>query len=160
MDVPGFPPGDQQAHSSFASNIFSKIMSEALPYLNVFPTGDLPEESQDANGQTPSEGINTPAPSETGSEENGESQPEESQKVYETDEYVDTDGGSGIPDAVPGDPNAPELPAADPGGDTEAGAQLPSANESSSEAGNSQEGSSENSTENSTEEETSQSQSE
>lgn len=63
------------------------------------------EESQDANGQTPSEGINTPAPSETGSEENGESQPEESQKVYETDEYVDTDGGSGIPDAVPGDPN-------------------------------------------------------
>ena len=83
-----------------------------------------------------------------------------SQKVYETDEYVDTDGGSGIPDAVPGDPNAPELPAADPGGDTEAGAQLPSANESSSEAGNSQEGSSENSTENSTEEETSQSQSE
>ena len=55
---------------------------------------------------------------------------------------------------------APELPAADPGGDTEAGAQLPSANESSSEAGNSQEGSSENSTENSTEEETSQSQSE
>jgi len=160
VDVPGFPPGDQQAHSSFASNIFSKIMSEALPYLNVFPTGDLPEESQDANGQTPSEGINTPAPSETGSEENGESQPEESQKVYETDEYVDTDGGSGIPDAVPGDPNAPELPAADPGGDTEAGAQLPSANESSSEAGNSQEGSSENSTENSTEEETSQSQSE
>ena len=98
---------------------------------------------QDANGQTPSEGINTPAPSETGSEENGESQPEGSQKVYETDEYVDTDGGSGIPDAVPEDPNAPELPAADPGGDTEAGAQLPSANESSSEAGNSQEGSSE-----------------
>ena len=40
---------------------------------------------------------------------------------------------------MPGDPNAPELPAADPGGDTEAGAQLPSANESSSEAGNSQE---------------------
>ena len=37
VDVPGFPPGDQQAHSSFASNIFSKIMSEALPYLNVFP---------------------------------------------------------------------------------------------------------------------------
>ena len=49
-----------------------------------------------ANGQTPSEGINTPAPSETGSEENGESQPEESQKVYETDEYVDIDGGTFI----------------------------------------------------------------
>ena len=59
VDVPGFPPGDQQAHSSFASGIFSKIMAEALPYLNVFPDGDLPEESQDANGQTPSEGINT-----------------------------------------------------------------------------------------------------
>lgn len=60
VDVPDFPPGDQQAHSSFASNIFAKIMSEALPYLNVFPDGDLPEESQDPNGQTPSEGINTP----------------------------------------------------------------------------------------------------
>ena len=45
VDVPGFPPGDQQAHSSFASGIFSKIMAEALPYLNVFPDGDLPEES-------------------------------------------------------------------------------------------------------------------
>ena len=54
----------------------------------------------------------------------------------------------------------PELPAADPGGDTEAGAQLPSANESSSEAGNSQEGSSETVTETVQKEETSQSQSE
>ena len=28
VDVPGFPPGDQQAHSSFASGIFSKIMAK------------------------------------------------------------------------------------------------------------------------------------
>ena len=101
VDVPGFPPGDQQAHSSFASGIFSKIMAEALPYLNVFPDGDLPEESLDANGQTPSEGINTPA-SETGENgDNDQTQPEETAKASETDEYMDIDGGSGIPDAVP-----------------------------------------------------------
>ena len=101
VDVPGFPPGDQQAHSSFASGIFSKIMAEALPYLNVFPDGDLPEESLDANGQTPSEGINTPA-SETGENgDNDQTQPEETTKASETDEYMDIDGGSGIPDAVP-----------------------------------------------------------
>lgn len=84
VDVPGFPPGDQQAHSSFASGIFSKIMAEALPYLNVFPDGDLPEESLDANGQTPSEGINTPA-SETGENgDNDQTQPEETTKASET----------------------------------------------------------------------------
>lgn len=108
VDVPDFPPGDQQAHSSFASNIFAKIMSEALPYLNVFPDGDLPEESQDPNGQTPSEGINTPASEDGANGENGETQPEETTKVYETDEYVDIDGGSGIPDAVPANADGTE----------------------------------------------------
>ena len=108
VDVPDFPPGDQQAHSSFASNIFAKIMSEALPYLNVFPDGDLPEESQDPNGQTPSEGINTPASEDGANGENGETQPEETTNVYETDEYVDIDGGSGIPDAVPANADGTE----------------------------------------------------
>ena len=83
-------------------------MSEALPYLNVFPDGDLPEESQDPNGQTPSEGINTPASEDGANGENGETQPEETTKVYETDEYVDIDGGSGIPDAVPANADGTE----------------------------------------------------
>ncbi len=67
----------------------------------MFPDGDLPEESQDENGQTPSEGINTPVSENGENGDNGQIQPEETTKAYETDEYVDTDGGSGIPDAVP-----------------------------------------------------------
>ena len=43
IDTPNYPPGEQQAHSSYASAVFSKIMTEILPYLNIFPTKDLPE---------------------------------------------------------------------------------------------------------------------
>ena len=39
VDTPHLP-GEQQAHSTFASEIFSKIMAEVLPYKNVFPAGD------------------------------------------------------------------------------------------------------------------------
>ncbi len=35
------PHVEDQAHSTFASNVFSQIMSDILPYLNVFPTGDV-----------------------------------------------------------------------------------------------------------------------
>ncbi len=35
------PHVDDQAHSTFASGVFSQIMSDILPYLNVFPTGDV-----------------------------------------------------------------------------------------------------------------------
>ena len=38
VDTPHLP-GEQQAHSTFASEIFSKIMAEVLPYKNVFPAG-------------------------------------------------------------------------------------------------------------------------
>ncbi|MFQ9703586.1 MAG: penicillin-binding transpeptidase domain-containing protein [Enterocloster clostridioformis] len=43
IDTPNYPPGEQQAHGSYASAVFSKIMTEILPYLNIFPTKDLPE---------------------------------------------------------------------------------------------------------------------
>lgn len=114
IDTPNYPPGEQQAHSSFASAVFSKIMAEALPYLNVFPVEDLPD-SADMEGQLPSqEGINADVP------ENGEETPADGEttgetvpetKTYETDEYVDVgDGdGTGIPDSVPGQPE--DMPA-------------------------------------------------
>ncbi len=35
------PHVEDQAHSTFASNVFSQVMSDILPYLNVFPTGDV-----------------------------------------------------------------------------------------------------------------------
>lgn len=103
IDTPNYPPGEQQAHSSYASAIFSKIMGEVLPYMNVFPALDLPEEQTNQEGAAPSEGINEPS-SEAAE---GESEtPQETQKQYETDEYVPDgepgeEGGSGVPDAVP-----------------------------------------------------------
>ena len=109
VDTPNYPPGEQQAHSSFASAIFSKIMTEALPYLNVFPAEALPD-SEDVEGSLPQqEGIHATESTEKGQEE---STPEETESETEpiTDEYVDMgDEGydSGVPDAVPTSPDEP-----------------------------------------------------
>ena len=35
------PHVEDQAHSTFASKVFSQVMGDILPYLNVFPTGDV-----------------------------------------------------------------------------------------------------------------------
>ncbi|MDD5832624.1 MAG: penicillin-binding protein 2 [Clostridiales bacterium] len=42
VDEPNLP-GEEAAHSSFASEIFSKIMAEALPAMNIYPDGDISE---------------------------------------------------------------------------------------------------------------------
>lgn len=110
IDIPNYPPGPEQAHSSYASVIFSKIMTEALPYLNVFPAADLPDSELFEESQPSSEGINEP---ETGSAQEegneGELVPGQTQPERQTDEYIVGDpgdeGGSGVPDAVPEDPN-------------------------------------------------------
>ena len=39
VDEPNLP-GEEAAHSSFASEIFSKIMAEVLPAMNIYPEGD------------------------------------------------------------------------------------------------------------------------
>ena len=49
------PHVEDQAHSSYASSVFSQIMGDILPYLNVFPTTDLPEEDQSIKSQLPQE---------------------------------------------------------------------------------------------------------
>ena len=38
-----------QGQSSFASTIAGKIFSEALPYLQIFPTEEVPETETDEN---------------------------------------------------------------------------------------------------------------
>ncbi|MCC8026821.1 MAG: penicillin-binding protein 2 [Clostridium sp.] len=118
IDIPNYPPGPMQAHSSYASAIFSKIMTEALPYLNVFPAADLPESESAGESQPSPEGINEP---ETGSGEETEEAGEAESETHvqrQTDEYIvgdpGDDTGSGVPDAVPTDPNRPEGPSADP----------------------------------------------
>jgi stage V sporulation protein D (sporulation-specific penicillin-binding protein) len=90
-------------------------MTETLPYLNIFPTNDLDEDGSIQENLPSSEGIN-----EVSTEESGEGQGElveETEKQYETDEYVPDDGGagSGVPDAVPKDPSGSEEPPMDTG---------------------------------------------
>ena len=104
IDTPGFPPGPEQAHSSYASAIFSKIMTEALPYLNVFPAQDYPDDEELEGSLPAEEGIHGETEGENG--EQPEETPAETKRPYETDEYIE--GGeegasyeSGLPDAVP-----------------------------------------------------------
>ena len=105
IDTPNFPPGEEQAHSSYASAIFSKIMTETLPYLNIFPNKDLPEDEAVQESLPESEGINEPTPVDEGDVKLQE-MPAETEPVYDTDEIVPDDegAGSGVPDAVPKDP--------------------------------------------------------
>lgn len=83
VDEPSLP-GEEAAHSTFASNVFSKILAEALPAIGLYPEGisaseykapdillpDLPEE-ETQNAETPEEGEEeteeplTSAPPET-----------------------------------------------------------------------------------------------
>ena len=105
IDTPGYPPGPEQAHSSYASAIFSKIMAEALPYLNIFPTEELPQAEGEAEESLPAEeGIHGQGEAEEPAEET--EQPQETERPFETDEYIPVEEGesfdSGVPDAVPG----------------------------------------------------------
>lgn len=43
IDTPHLP-GEEQAHSTFATEVFQKILTDILPYMNVFPDTEIPEE--------------------------------------------------------------------------------------------------------------------
>lgn len=80
--------GEEQAHSRFASQIFSKIMAEVLPYMNVFQASDVQEE--DTEMAEKEEGIIT-NPNGTGLTE--EEEPEETKEsggVSFEDEFIDS----------------------------------------------------------------------
>ncbi len=103
------PHVEDQAHSSYASSVFSQIMGDILPYLNVFPTSEIPEADQSIQSQLPQqEGITE----NTEGQETGEEAPQESEAVkkpYDTDEVVpqdDVEGGDSldIPAELPGSP--------------------------------------------------------
>ncbi len=95
LDTPHLP-GEEQAHSKFASEIFSKIMAEVLPYMNVFPTSDTgqPEAEELAgqeegiiSGQSESESGETGEAGETG-ESRGET-PAETWASFD-EEFIDS----------------------------------------------------------------------
>ena len=110
IDTPNLP-GKEQAHSTFATEIFQKIMTEALPYLNVFPDTDTAAE--DASLADQSEGITNN--NEDGLEPGtGESEAETEaptdadgnvipQETTPQDEVVPFDDGLGLPDDMPAD---------------------------------------------------------
>lgn len=103
------PHVEDQAHSSYASSVFSQIMGDILPYLNVFPTTDLPEEDQSIKSQLPQEeGITE---NTEGQEQDGETvqESETVKKPYDTEEVVPQDESEGgdsldIPAELPGSP--------------------------------------------------------
>lgn len=102
--VVDMPHVADQAHSTFASGVFQKIMSDILPYLNVFPSADFEAENDTVTEQLPQqEGITD----NTGLIPEGTT---EAPKVYETEEYVDSPEDTGIPGDLPegADPGVPE----------------------------------------------------
>ncbi len=111
VDTPNLP-GKEQAHSTFATEIFQKILAEVLPYMNVFPDTDVPEEA-DESLSTQGEGImnenegglepggETEAAAEPETDENGETIPETTVQSVE-DEVIPYEDGLGIPDRMPG----------------------------------------------------------
>ena len=111
LDTPNLI-GEEQAHSRFASEIFSKIMGEVLPYLNVFPQSELtPEEDERLTNQQ--EGITNNETGESTEGETGESveggAAGESQSVLPvvsyTDEFIDSGGEDyNYPERMPGQP--------------------------------------------------------
>lgn len=106
IDVPHV---DDQPHSSYASGVFSKIMGEILPYLNVFPAADA-ELDPAVEGKLPdAEGITDLTGNE--GETAGETEPASETKVYETDEYVDP--GVAEDSGIPGETAGDEVQAAD-----------------------------------------------
>ena len=91
------PHVEDQPHSSFASGVFSQIMSDILPYLNVFPSAEYEAEQSELAGQLPEEeGITDHTGGQAVTEET-----EEAPKVYETDEYIADPKDSGAAEGIP-----------------------------------------------------------
>lgn len=84
------PDVEDQAHSSFASNVFSQIMGDILPYLNIFPTEDVPVDEALQSQLPEQEGLtdNTGQP-EGGAQGERETQAGDVDRLpFETDEYI------------------------------------------------------------------------
>ncbi len=68
------PHVEDQAHSTFASAVFSQIMGDILPYLNVFPTGDVEIQTPQTWGTAPSAEGGDDQEASAGTSEQGGSQ--------------------------------------------------------------------------------------
>jgi len=126
VDEPNLP-GQEAAHSSFASGIFSKIMAEALPVMGIYPEGmdgseyvapaglagrvteQETEETVQENERTEQQTVETEQETKSNTEP-AETQRNERESVQETaparqinetDEYIHGEDGEGqIPEVV------------------------------------------------------------
>lgn len=114
IDTPNLP-GKEQAHSTFATEVFQKIMKDLLPYMNIFPEDDvvtMVDESLSDQGEGISnnnQGGLEPGGQTEHSEENESASNEETtgESVESTEnepdeEYIPYDDGLGLPDSAPG----------------------------------------------------------
>lgn len=112
LDTPNLP-GKEQAHSTFATEIFQKIMAEVLPYMNIFPDTDVTG-GEDESLTDQSEGISNqnqggldPGEETTESTESTEAATDESGETVPQQEYDEEeilyDDGLGLPDSVAGE---------------------------------------------------------
>ena len=111
IDTPHLP-GKEQAHSTFATNVFQKIVADVLPYMNVFPDTDV-EELVDENLANQHEGITNQnqgglEPSEDGNGTEGDRKPAvdaDGNPIIEEqydEEVVLYEDGLGLPDSHAG----------------------------------------------------------
>lgn len=124
LDTPHLE-GTEQAHSTFASEIFSKIMAEVLPYMNVFPDSEAAPADEEM-AELP-EGITSQEPEED-EEESTEAPTNADGETYPVYDEEFIDDGVSYPERLPG---SPEQSAADPGetSGSEASAEQPSDSE-------------------------------
>lgn len=78
-----------QARSAYASSLFSKIMTEVLPYMNIYSKVD---ESIDVSAFPTAEGIT-----------DNNTQKQEESKNYSTEEVIPNDGENGLPGVPAGE---------------------------------------------------------
>ena len=89
------PNAEKQSSSSFAMEIWKNIMEEALPYLNIYPTEEIPEDMVDEVEAAQEE----EAAEETPAEEEEEETPEDGTLVDpQTGESVDEEDDSVLGD--------------------------------------------------------------
>lgn len=62
VDSPDVP---DTGSSAYASKLFSAVMTEVLPYMNIFPTKDIPNKEPVTEPQTPAPNGNNPGNQET-----------------------------------------------------------------------------------------------
>ncbi len=99
-----------QASSSYASTIWREIMEDLLPYLNIYPTGEVSSTEQSAPAESPATEPEEGEEGEEGGEDEDETLPE---TVIDTEE--DYSGGIFVdPDAVPTQAEPEEEPQENP----------------------------------------------